>query len=166
MEEIRSAADPQRHGPGVPFPPPFLYVAAFLTGLALERWGWRMRLASDELRPVLVVAGWAAVAGGLAFGGWGLLTFFRARTAVIPTRPASRLVTSGPYRFSRNPMYIGLGTLYLGLAVLFDVAWPIVLFPFAVASLYVLVIRREERYLVRAFGDRYAAYARRVRRWL
>jgi protein-S-isoprenylcysteine O-methyltransferase Ste14 len=152
--------------PGVPFPPPFLYAAAFLAGLALERWGWRLHVATDELRPVLVLGGWTAVAGGLAFAGWGLLTFLRARTAVIPTRPASRLVTSGPYRFSRNPMYIGLGTLYLGLAALFDVAWPVALFPLAVASLYILVIRREERYLAHAFGDEYAAYARRVRRWV
>ena len=161
-----TSGDAAARGPGVPLPPPFVYVATFLVGLALERWVWRMRLASDELRPALVLAGWAAVAGGVAFAGWGLLTFFRARTAVIPNRPASRLVTSGPYRFSRNPMYIGLSALYLGLALVFDLGWPMVLFPLAVAGLYLLVIRREERYLARAFGDEYAAYARRVRRWL
>lgn len=161
-----TSADHARRGPGVRFPPPFVYAAAFLLGVALERWVWRMPLASDALRPALAVIGWAAGVAGLAFAGWGLVTFFRARTAVIPNRPASRLVTAGPYRFSRNPMYIGLSALYLGLALVFGLGWPIVLFPLAVAGLYLLVIRREERYLAHAFGDEYAAYARRVRRWL
>jgi protein-S-isoprenylcysteine O-methyltransferase Ste14 len=76
------------------------------------------------------------------------------------------LVTSGPYRFSRNPMYVGLSALYLGLALLFNVAWPLALFPVVVMALFRLVIRREERYLAEAFGETYALYAQRVRRWL
>jgi protein-S-isoprenylcysteine O-methyltransferase Ste14 len=163
---VQSASAVPGPGPGVRFPPPFVYVATFLVGLALERWVWPLSLAGAALRPALVVFGWMAVAAGLASVGWGLVTFFRARTSVIPNRPASRLVTSGPYRFSRNPMYIGLSALYLGLALVFDLGWPIALFPLAVVGLYLLVIRREERYLARAFGEEYAAYARRVRRWL
>jgi protein-S-isoprenylcysteine O-methyltransferase Ste14 len=166
MAEGMSGADPRIRGPGVPFPPPFLYVAAFLAGLALERWVWRFHLGGGDARPIIVVLGWIGVVGGLAFAGWGVGTFLRARTAIIPTRPASRLVTSGPYQFSRNPMYIGLGAVYLGLAFVFDVGWPLVLFPLTLISLYLLVIRREERYLAHAFSDEYAAYARRVRRWL
>jgi protein-S-isoprenylcysteine O-methyltransferase Ste14 len=154
-----------RH-PGVPFPPPFLFVAGFLAGLALERWGWRTPVAADGLRDLLVVIGWLGVIAGLFFAGWGLLVFFRARTAIIPSHPASRLVTSGPYRFSRNPMYVGLSALYWGLALLFNVAWPLVLFPVVVIALLRLVIRGEERYLAQAFGDEYVLYGRRVRRWL
>jgi protein-S-isoprenylcysteine O-methyltransferase Ste14 len=154
-----------RH-PGVPFPPPFLFVAGFLAGLALERWGWRIPVAPDGLRALLVFTGWLGVIAGLFLAGWGLLVFFRARTAIIPNHPARRLVTSGPYRFSRNPMYVGLSALYVGLALLFNVAWPLVLFPVVLIALFGLVIRREERYLAEAFGDAYALYGQRVRRWL
>lgn len=143
------------------FPPPFLFVLGFVAGLALERWFFRSSLGGR--RPV---AGWALVLAALAFGFWGIVTFWRARTAVLPHRPARRLVRSGPYRFSRNPMYTGVTTLYLGLALLFDLAWPLVLLPLVLVLLWRLVIRHEERYLLRAFGEEYAAYQRDVRRWL
>lgn len=103
---------------------------------------------------------------GIALGGWGLLTFFRARTAIIPDRPASRLVVTGPYRFSRNPMYVALTVLYIGLSALTDSWWPLVFLPVVLTALWFLVIRREERYLAAAFSEEYAAYCRRVRRWL
>lgn len=154
-----------RH-PGVRFPPPFLYAAGFLAGLALERWVVRLPLGGRAPRPALVILGWLGILLGLAYAGWGLATFFRARTAIMPIRPASRLVTSGPYRFSRNPMYVGLSVLYVGLALLFDVGWPLLLLPGVLALLQVLVIRKEERYLASAFGNEYAEYRQRVRRWL
>jgi protein-S-isoprenylcysteine O-methyltransferase Ste14 len=154
-----------RH-PGVPFPPPFLFVAGFLAGLGLERWVWRIPVAADDWRAVCVVTGWFGVSVGLFLVGWGLLVFFQARTGIIPIHPARCLVTSGPYRFSRNPMYVGLCALYLGLALLLNVTWPVVLFPLVVIALFHLVIRREERYLADAFDDAYALYAQRVRRWL
>jgi protein-S-isoprenylcysteine O-methyltransferase Ste14 len=163
-QDARNSSRP-RH-PGVPFPPPFLFVAGFLVGLALERWGWRIPIAADGLRALFVVTGWLGVIAGLFLAGWGLLVFFRARTAIIPSHPASRLVTSGPYRFSRNPMYVGLSAQYLGLALLFNVAWPLLLFPVVILALVRLVIRREERYLADAFGDEYVLYGQRVRRWL
>ena len=152
--------------PGVPFPPPFLFAAGFLAGLAIERWGLRLRVDDPELRPLFVLLGWIGIALGLTFTMWGLLTFLRARTAIIPTRPARSLVVAGPYRFSRNPMYVGLTALYLGIALLFNVAWPILLLPIVLYALYLIVIRREERYLASAFAGDYAEYRRRVRRWL
>ena len=63
-------------------------------------------------------------------------------------------------------MYVGLTTLYLGLAAVFNLGWPVLLLPFVLWSLFALVIRREERYLASVFGDDYAAYCRNVRRWL
>lgn len=151
--------------PGVRFPPPFLYVAGFLVGLALERWIWRIS-PPNVIRGLFVIAGWIGILGGLLLAAWGLAVFFRLRTAIVPIHPASRLVTSGPYRFSRNPMYVGLSALYLGLAFLFNVVWPILVFPFVLIALYRLVIRREERYLTDAFGEAYTLYRQRVRRWL
>jgi protein-S-isoprenylcysteine O-methyltransferase Ste14 len=152
--------------PGVPFPPPFLFVAGFVAGLALERWVRRIHPIGDDLAALAALAGGLGVLLGLTIVGWGLLVFVRARTGIMPVRPARRLVVSGPYRFSRNPMYVGLGALYLGLALVFDVAWPILLFPLVVVALSRLVIRREERYLADAFGEDYSAYTRRVGRWL
>ena len=73
---------------------------------------------------------------------------------------------SGPYRLSRNPMYVALSLLYVSLAALVNVAWPLVLWPAVVASLSSFVIRREERYLSGAFGAESADYRRRVARWL
>jgi protein-S-isoprenylcysteine O-methyltransferase Ste14 len=165
-DEIETGDRARIPHPGVPFPPPFLFVAGFLGGLALERWGARVQVATGELRVVSVLAGWLGVIAGMCLAGWGLLAFFRARTAIVPIRPARRLVASGPYRFSRNPMYVGLSVLYLGLALLFNVAWPMMLFPLVVLSLDRLVIRREERYLADAFGESYTMYRQRVRRWL
>jgi protein-S-isoprenylcysteine O-methyltransferase Ste14 len=157
---------PRLPHPGVRFPPPFVFVAGFVGGLALERWHRRTLPGGDDVRGLSVVVGWLAILVGLLLAGWALLVFFRAHTAIIPIHPASRLVASGPYRFSRNPMYVGLSILYIGLALLFNVAWPIVLFPLVILSLYHLVIRREERYLADAFGEAYRTYCQRVRRWL
>jgi protein-S-isoprenylcysteine O-methyltransferase Ste14 len=133
--------------------------------------GWMI----ERARPLALVpgaprwtepAGLAIVALGLGLMAWALLTFRRARTAVYPNRPAARLVAAGPYRWSRNPMYVGLTAAYLGLALLADTAWPVLLLPVVLVALTLGVIRREERYLAAAFGPAYADYRRRVRRWL
>jgi protein-S-isoprenylcysteine O-methyltransferase Ste14 len=162
--------DPARSSlphPGVNLPPPLVLVAGFVAGLALERWGWRVRISSDGwLRAICVLAGWLGIVAGLVIAGWGRAEFLRARTTVMPNRAASRLVMSGPYRYSRNPMYLGLSLLYVGLSLLFNLVWPLVLFPFAVIALVRLVISREERYLADAFGEDYVMYCARVGRWL
>lgn len=154
------------NSPGVRFPPPFLHAAAFFGGLALEKWVHRLPIAGGAALVPLGAAGAVLAGAGLLVTAWSMLTFVRARTAIVPMFPASRLVVSGPYRFSRNPMYVGLTALYLGLALLLDVAWPLILLPVALAALYALVIRREEHYLSNAFGDAYHAYRQSVRRWL
>ena len=151
--------------PGVHFPPPFVFVAAFLIGMALDRSVVEFRFGSTA-RPVLLVAGWLLIALGLGVMLWAIWTFTRARTSVLPFRPATAMVTSGPYRFSRNPMYVGLTLVYLGLSLLTGMAWPLVMLPLALWALTVLVIRREERYLGAEFGAEYAAYREGVRRWI
>jgi protein-S-isoprenylcysteine O-methyltransferase Ste14 len=151
------------NGPGVKFPPPLVFVGGFLVGLALERWIYRTSLGP---RGPLAAAGWAIATAAVLLAGWGMVTFWRARTAIIPHRPASHLVRHGPYRFTRNPMYVGLTGLYTGLALIFNVGWPLVLLPLVLAVLWGVVIQREERYLRAAFGEEYAAFQREVRRWL
>lgn len=105
---------------------------------------------------------------GITFDVLGLLAFRKSRTTVNPLRPerATALVTSGVYKITRNPMYVGMSLLLLAWAV-----WLSALLPFAGPVIFVLYITRfqiqpEERVLLERFGDEYAAYAARVRRWL
>ena len=159
--------DPRWPHPGVRVPPPFLFAAGFLLGWILETQVVRIRLVGGDASALPIAIAGALLSGaGLAFTYWGIFTFRRARTAVYPHYPASRLVQGGPYRFSRNPMYTGLTIAYVGIALLANVVWPLLLLPLALAGLVLLVIRREEAYLASAFGEEYEAYRRKVRRWL
>lgn len=153
--------------PGVRFPPPLLFAAGFLLAWLVDARVERLRIVGGTASPVLVQgAGGTLVVAGLALVCWGMLTFARAHTAILPNQPAAQLVVSGPYRFTRNPMYTGLTTAYMGLALLANTAWPVLLLPAVLLLLYRLVIRREEAYLAGAFGAEYEAYRRRVGRWL
>ena len=157
----------QPRSPGVRFPPPTVFVAGWLLGWLLESRVERFRLVGGSAgRGPLVIAGTLVLAAGLLVIAWGLLTFVRARTAIMPHHSASRLVTHGPYRFTRNPMYLGMTLLYLGLTIRANMGWPLLLLPVVLWVLYRLVISREERYLSSAFGTAYEEYRRRVRRWI
>ena len=79
---------------------------------------------------------------------------------------ATRIVTTGPYRWSRNPQYLAFVAMYLGASILANTIWPLVLLPVVIAALHWLVIQREEPYMHRTFRDEYRAYCRRVHRWL
>lgn len=151
--------------PGVRFPPPVLFVAGLALGAALGRAGPAFTLArSGSAWPV--AAGWGLIVAGALLALWGVLTFRRAQTAILPQRPASRIVESGPYRFTRNPMYSGMTLAYLGATLLMNTLWPLLLLPAVLALLVRFVIRREEAYLEQAFADDYRRYRTRVRRWL
>jgi protein-S-isoprenylcysteine O-methyltransferase Ste14 len=159
-----------RPGPanaGVRFPPPLLFVAGWLIGWALDRLVVRMRLVGDAgNRTPILILGWLGIVSGLAFAAWGITTFRGARTAIVPIKPARTIVASGPYRWSRNPMYVGLTAVYAGVALVLNAAWPLILLPLVLTALWFLVIRREERYLAHAFGETYFRYRQSVRRWL
>jgi protein-S-isoprenylcysteine O-methyltransferase Ste14 len=154
-----------RLGPGIRFPPPLLFVGGFGLGWLLDR-RLEFLVTGGGAGPVQTALGLAALGGGLLLMAWGIVTFLRARTAVVPVRPARALVRSGPYRFSRNPMYTGLTAAYLGGVLVTNLAWPLLLLPFVLLLLTTLVIRHEEAYLLREFGDAYSDYCRAVRRWL
>ena len=153
--------------PGVRFPPPLI----FLLGLGLA-WLLDTRVLSLPISRVhsqghlLQNTGYAAVILGLLLVFWGMVTFARAKTAILPMRAASRIVDHGPYRFTRNPMYTGLSIAYLGGALLMNSVWALMLLPFVIGIVSRYVIALEERYLSSAFGEDYASYTRRVRRWI
>ncbi len=154
-------------GPGVEFPPPLLFLAGFLVGWLLDLYVYRFwPVVTVGVNQTLWFLGATLIVGGLGLAFWGIVTFRRLRTAVYPNRDASTLVIEGPYRFTRNPMYTGMTTAYVGGCLMVKTLWPLVLLPLAVWALYVLVIRREERHLTEAFGDSYRQYQRRVGRWI
>ena len=155
-------------GTGIRVPPPAIFAVTFLVGLWLDAALYRIRLVSSDVlfpRP-LVITGAVLVTAGILLAIWGALTFRRHHTAVLPFRAATTLVQSGPYRRTRNPMYLGMTLAHLGGGVALNAMWPIILLPLALVLLYVWVIRLEERHLAQEFGEDYAAYRRRVRRWL
>jgi len=150
---------------GVRFPPPSLFVFGFVVGWVLDRY-WHALPLSPFAGAALKPFGFGALAIGVVLAGWGVLTFRRAKTAIVPHHSASQLVTTGPYRFTRNPMYTGLTIQYLGGAALVNSAWPVIVLPAVIFILFRTVISREEMYLRDAFGAEYSGYVATVRRWL
>jgi protein-S-isoprenylcysteine O-methyltransferase Ste14 len=146
---------------GVWFPPPLLYVAFFIVGYFLQK-ALPLPLIPQMLA---VIAGPALVALGVGLALWSAGLFRRRRTSLLPIMPARALVLEGPYRMTRNPMYLGLLLAYLGMAILDQRLWPVFLSPLLVATVNLLVIRKEERYLERKFGDEFVRYMERVGRW-
>ncbi|MBS1812356.1 MAG: isoprenylcysteine carboxylmethyltransferase family protein [Acidobacteria bacterium] len=154
-----------RKSPGVMFPPPILFVFGFSLGLILNR-SYSLAILPNEQRGVLLVLGWILLLFGIVMLTTSLLTFFRYRTGIYPNQPARLIVTTGPYRFSRNPMYVALTAAYLGTAMIANILWLLLLLPIIIVVLQVAVIQREEDYLKEAFGKKYEAYCQQVRRWL
>lgn len=111
-------------------------------------------------------AGWAVVTAFAAWNAWGIKTLAAHRTGLLPGQATNTLVTSGPYRVSRNPLYLGLVTSYVGLGLLTDSLWVLLLTPAAVAAVEWGAIRPEETYLRQRFGANFEEYARRTRRWI
>ena len=157
--------DKKREHAGVGFPPPLLFILGFAVSLLVHKF-LPLYLIPDSLTGVFSIIGRLCTLIGLAFMIWGLLTFLRFRTAVSPYQPPSQIVTSGPYRFSRNPMYVGFTIAYMGGILAKNTLWALLLLPLVLWFLTVLVIRPEERYLTKTFGSVYTDYANRVRRWL
>jgi protein-S-isoprenylcysteine O-methyltransferase Ste14 len=148
--------------PGVRLPPAVLYVVAVVGGYMLNR-RWPLRIGQHD---IVQVAAWALTIAWLGLTIASVGKFWRARTSMVPIRPATVLVISGPYRFTRNPMYVGLALLTIALGLFADSWWPIVLLLPVLWVIDRFVIAREERYLTRRFGADYVTYTERVRRWL
>jgi protein-S-isoprenylcysteine O-methyltransferase Ste14 len=155
----------QRSSPGVHFPPPLLFILGFTIGILLNR-VWPLSLVATERSTIRLIPGWFFVGAGLLLLASAMLTFLRLRTAIYPNQPATTVVTHGPYRFSRNPMYVALTSAYFGFVLLTNALWPLLLLPVVLVVLQMVVIRREEHYLAGAFGAEYEEYCKRVRRWI
>jgi len=147
---------------GVRVPPPVLYAAAVFGGFALNR-RWPLAVGAGVV--INVLASMFALAGvALAVSSVG--NFRRSRTSIVPIRPATALVISGPYRFTRNPMYVSLAAMTIAAGLLVNSWWVMLLLVVVLLIVRVLVIGPEERYLRRRFGADYIAYTHHVRRWV
>ena len=147
---------------GVIAPPPLIFLCGLLAGLALDAaWPvWSLPGAARVPTAVLLVALGAAIATG------GFRWLRRAGTPVDPRKPTSALVVTGLYRWSRNPLYLALTSIYLGLAGGFGGVWVLAMLAPVLAVMNLGVISREERYLQAKFGEDYRRYKASVRRWL
>jgi protein-S-isoprenylcysteine O-methyltransferase Ste14 len=153
---------PEEDRPGVPIPPPLLFVLPILAFLALE-WFVPTSFVHGAFRWML---GALVFVTGIALVAGGFITQKRAGTDPIPFKPSTRIVAHGIYRFTRNPMYLGFALCTFGLAILVDSAWMLLAVPIGLILIDRIVITREERYLERKFGEEYLSYKRRVRRWI
>ncbi|GLS29342.1 Protein-S-isoprenylcysteine O-methyltransferase Ste14 [Mesorhizobium albiziae] len=143
--------------------PPLAWALAVVAGLALH---WLVPL---PFLPAGLPVGWLGAAIfvlALALFAWAIVTVTRSGSNVPTNRPTTAIVESGPYRFTRNPIYLGMVLGLIGLAIALDNLWLLIaLAPFALVIRYG-VVAREEAYLERKFGDVYRGYRSRVRRWL
>jgi protein-S-isoprenylcysteine O-methyltransferase Ste14 len=148
---------------GVLVRPPLAWALAVIVGLALH---W---LAPWPFLPAGLPAGWLGAAVfvlALALLAWAIVTMTKGGSNVPTNRPTTSIVASGPYRFTRNPIYLAMFVGLVGLAIAFDDLWLLLtLVPFVLVIRYG-VVAREEAYLERKFGEVYRGYRSRVRRWL
>ena len=148
--------------PNVVVLPPLLYTGTIVISLLLH---WFKPWYLTHSWPVRLV-GIGLIVGAAVLGIWGERTLKRGGTNVNPMQPTLAIVSNGPYRFTRNPLYLALVGLYLGITLAVGRAWPLVfLIPVLLVTHYG-IIKREERYLAGKFGEPYLEYSKRVRRWI
>jgi protein-S-isoprenylcysteine O-methyltransferase Ste14 len=148
--------------PGVVARPPLLYLGAFVVVLVC-RWFWPMPIVGQL---IALWPGLALIALGVGTARWGRQTMQAAGTNINPALPAKAIVTAGPFRFSRNPLYLALTLIYVGLTLAFNTWWGIVVLVPLGITMHRGVVLREERYLEKKFGESYREYRSTVRRYL
>lgn len=147
---------------GVLAPPPVIYAGTAVAAVILH-WIVPQPLPGEDLRlavgPILAVL-------SVVLAVASIRRFRKAGTNVRPWEPTTTIVDTGPYRFTRNPMYLGLTGLYVGIGLIVGSLWFAVLFPPLIIVMQRGVILREEVYLARKFGEPYRSYKAKVRRWI
>lgn len=154
----------KKDSPGVYIPPPLFYILVFLAAVFIQK-KIPIDPAVSHLQ-ITKIAGTLLLLTSLFFLITSFRKFFQSKNTLILIKPASSLQTNGIYNISRNPMYVGLVFIYLGLTCLVGNWWNIILFPILLLIIQQYVIKKEEEYLERAFGVKYIDYKNKVRRWL
>jgi protein-S-isoprenylcysteine O-methyltransferase Ste14 len=147
---------------GVVAPPPLIYLGVLVFGLLLNR-RFPIAFLPHGLARSL---GWPLLSAGALLIGWFEWAMRHAGTPANPYKPVSNIVTEGPFHYTRNPAYLSMTMIYLGIAALANALWAMLLLPVALLVIQRGVIEREERYLERKFGEEYLRYKAQVRRWI
>lgn len=156
----------EKDRPGVVAHPPFIYLGFLAVGIALG-YVWPLPIVGGALSALARFSLAALLAGGGALLlGIGIREFQRRETNFRTDRPSTAIISDGLYRYSRNPLYIALTLIYVGLCVALDNLWALALLVPVLLTVRYGVIAREEAYLERKFGEEYLRYKRSVRRWL
>jgi len=153
---------PKQIYPLIRIPPPLLFLVAFLAGAGLQR----LAGLTVPAARILQIAGFALIGCAIVLALCSLGLFLAARTTVVPFSTASKLVTWGPYRFTRNPMYLSLILAYLGAVGIFSQVLALFFLALPIILVHKIVIPFEEKRMRGAFGEPYDQYCSKVRRWL
>ncbi len=141
-------------------PPPLIYLGHLIAALLLQ-WVLPLPLPWAPLR----ILGAALLLGGLALGAGAVREMRKLHTTPDPHQSVTTLVTTGPYRFTRNPIYLGFLLIFLGFTLLAGTLWGVLMSPFLIGTVTRSVIRPEENYLQGKFDAQYSLYRSLVRRW-
>jgi len=156
----------ERTGAAVKFPPPILPIVTIVAGHILGRF---LPLFPDSVLQTperYWIGGLIAVAAVLVLGIWPIQLFKKSGQDVKPWTPTPAIVVAGPYKFTRNPMYLMMILFCIGFAIILSDVWILILTPVCGWFIYNIAIRHEEVYLEEKFGDSYRAYKQKVRRWI
>ena len=155
-----------RSGAAVRVPPPISAVLTIVAGYFLGR--WLPLLTEYELATPdrYWIGGAVIVVSGFAFALWPLLLFRDTEQNPTPWSETPKIIVKGPYKFTRNPMYLSMVMFNFGFAIIFSEAWILAFMPILVLVLYHTAIKHEEAYLEEKFGESFLAYKRSVRRWI
>jgi len=148
--------------PNVKVIPPLVYLAGVVIGIVISIW-IPTKIIPSSLSWTL---GGLLIVCGAVLTGSAILKFKGVGTTVRPDRAASTLVVVGPYRITRNPMYLGLALVYLGIAIADQSVWALILLPVVLTIIQRRVIEPEEAFLERRFGTSYIRYKQNVGRWI
>lgn len=158
-------ANTQQDTPGIRFPPPLYYLIGLLSGYGMY-WLLPVRLSKPGYALIVYTLGASWIFLAVLLIGWALHTLRKAGTSPNPMRTTSALALDEPYTLSRNPIYLGMTMLCIGISLLSDMLWPLLSVPIAVVLIDRIVICKEESYLEKKFGEEYRQYKKRVRRWI
>ncbi len=156
----------EQHAAAVKFPPPILPIVTIVAGHILGRF---LPLLPDSVLPTperYWIGGLIAVAAVVILVVWPALQFQKSGQDPKPWTPTPEIVVAGLYRFTRNPMYLGMIVFCIGFAIILSDVWILILTPVCGWLIYQLAIRHEEVYLEEKFGESYRAYKATVRRWI
>lgn len=157
-------SDPNEKGARVRFPPPLVFLAGILLGIAGQR--FIAPAPVPVARALGMTGGLLLLAAGLGLIVWARQLFTRTGQSPIPWKPSPELLLQGPYRFTRNPMYLGMTLISIGIGLAVDNLWIALFALLALLTVHLIAVLPEERYLSDKFGESYTAYLAQVRRYL